>query len=244
MIEKKMLVNGQWVSAKSGEIRTIINPHDASTIARVAEGNREDAKAAIEAATTAFENEEWRRKTAAERGHLLSQIAETIRQNTEEFARLETLDTGKTLTESTWDMSDVADVFDYYARLIAEDQEQVLKAPDPDSESRLVHEPVGVCALICPWNYPLLQASWKIAPALAAGCTIVLKPSELTPLTSILFCELTQNLGIPPGVINLVLGPGESVGAELAESDQVALVSFTGGVKTGQQVMCAASSIL
>ena len=183
-----MLINGQWVSARSREIRTIINPHDASTIARVAEGNREDAKAAIEAATTAFENEEWRRKTTAERGHLLKQIADMVRQNTDEFARLETLDTGKTLTESTWDMSDVADVFDYYARLIAEDQEQVLNTPNPDSESRLVHEPVGSVPHLSV-ELPTFATSWKIAPALAAGCTIVLKPSELTPLTSILFAN-------------------------------------------------------
>ncbi|MDE0882289.1 MAG: aldehyde dehydrogenase family protein, partial [Myxococcota bacterium] len=110
--------------------------------------------------------------------------------------------------------------------------------------SRLVHEPVGVCALICPWNYPLLQASWKLAPALVAGCTVVLKPSELTPLTSLRFSELAQQAGVPAGVLNIVLGPGTTVGAELAENVAVDLVSFTGGVSTGQTIMRAASSNL
>jgi betaine-aldehyde dehydrogenase len=167
-----------------------------------------------------------------------------VREHSSELARLETLDTGKTLTESLWDMGDVADVLDYYAELGGRDNEEILASPNPDSSSRLVHEPVGVCALICPWNYPLLQASWKLAPALVAGCTVVLKPSELTPLTSLRFSELALEAGVPPGVLNTVLGPGATVGAELAENAAVDLVSFTGGVSTGQTIMRAASGNL
>jgi betaine-aldehyde dehydrogenase len=244
MTEHRMLIDGQWVAARSGATRSIINPYDASELAQVAEGDRADAQAAIDAARRAFDQGDWRGRSAADRAAVLSRLAATVRQNAPELARLETLDTGKTLTESAWDMSDVADVFDYYAELGGRDSEQSLTSPNPDSSSRLVHEPVGVCALICPWNYPLLQASWKLAPALVAGCTVVLKPSELTPLTSLRFSELAQQAGVPAGVLNTVLGPGTTVGAELAENVAVDLVSFTGGVSTGQTIMRAASGNL
>ena len=244
MMTKQMLINGDWVAARSGATRNILNPYDASVLATVSEGDRGDAQAAIKAARHAFDQGDWRRRSAAERAQVLRELAAAVRQNAEELARLETLDTGKTLTESAWDMDDVAGVFDYYAELGAQDSDQNLSSPNPDSSSTLVHEPIGVCALICPWNYPLLQASWKLAPALVAGCTVVLKPSEITPLTSLRFCELAQDIGVPAGVLNLVLGPGPTVGAELAENESVDLVSFTGGVRTGQSIMRAASGNL
>jgi betaine-aldehyde dehydrogenase len=244
MIEHRMLIDGQWVAACSGATRGIINPHDASELARVAEGDRADARAAIEAARRAFDQGDWRRRSAADRAAVLIRLAAAVREHATELARLETLDTGKTLTESAWDMSDVADVLDYYAELGGCDNEETLASPNPDSSSRLVREPVGVCAQICPWNYPLLQASWKLAPALVAGCTVVLKPSELTPLTSLRFSQLAQEVGVPAGVVNIVLGPGATVGAELAENSAVDLVSFTGGVSTGQTIMRAASGNL
>lgn len=244
MTTQHMLIDGKWVAAQSGATRTIINPHDASAVATVAEGDRTDAQAAINAARRAFDEGDWRTQSNAYRADIVRKLAAAVRDNADELARLETLDTGKTLTESAWDMSDIADVFDYYAQLGAQDSDQILKSPNPNSSSTLVHEPIGVCALICPWNYPLLQASWKLAPALVAGCTVVLKPSELTPLTSLRFCELAQAAGVPAGVLNLVLGPGATVGAQMAENESVDLVSFTGGVNTGQTIMRAAAGNL
>ena len=244
MTADRMYIEGRWRPAASGARRTVINPHDGSDIAQVAEGDRVDADVAVEAARRAFDEGDWPRLSASERVDAVRRLANAVRAHADELARLETLDTGKTLTESEWDMADVAGVFDYYADLGSLDAAETLPSPNPDSTSRLVREPIGVCAQICPWNYPLLQASWKLAPALVAGCTVVLKPSELTPLTTLRLTELAHEVGFPAGVINTVLGPGPTVGAQLAESPAVDLVSFTGGVRTGQTIMEAASGNL
>jgi len=239
-----MYMDGQWVPAVSGATRVVNNPHDGTELAQVADGDRPDAQAAIQSARRAFDQGDWPRLPAPERAAALVRLAAAVREHAAELAELETLDTGKTLAESEWDMDDVAGVFDYYAELGGRENEEKLTSPNPDSTSRLVREPVGVCAQICPWNYPLLQASWKLAPALVAGCTVVLKPSELTPLTTLRLTGLAHDVGFPAGVINTVLGPGTTVGAELAESPEVDLVSFTGGVTTGQTIMQAASGNL
>ena len=138
-------------------------------------------------------------------------------------------------------MDDIAGVFRYFAGLADKDGGEVIESPIPNSQSKVVREPVGVCGQITPWNYPLLQAAWKIAPALATGNTIVIKPSEITPLTTIKVTELMDEVGFPAGVVNLVLGEGATVGNELAESKDVDLISFTGGVVTGKKIMQAAS---
>ena len=240
----RLYIDGAWFDAASGETRSIINPFDGSEIARVAEGDQADARAAIISARRAFDNGPWSQTTGAERADLLVALADAIAANREELARLETTDTGKTTEESRWDMDDVAAVFNYYAGLAREEAPEVLEAPDPNGKSIAVREPVGVCGLILPWNYPLLQASWKLAPALAAGCTVVMKPSELTPLTTLRLTELCDELGFPNGVINTVLGPGATVGAELAENHGVDLLSFTGGSQTGRTIMGAAAGNL
>lgn len=238
---KYMYINGAWVNAASEKVRDIINPFNQEVIAQVAEGDAEDAKLAIAAAREAFDNGEWSDTPGAERGQKVYRIAELIERDKEELAELETLDTGKTLEESRADMEDIAGVFRYFAGLADKDGGEVIESPIPDSQSKVVREPVGVCGQITPWNYPLLQAAWKIAPALAAGNTIVLKPSEITPLTTLKVTELMEETGFPKGVVNLVMGPGATVGNELAESHDVDLISFTGGIETGKRIMQTAS---
>lgn len=241
MSDKRMYINGEWVEAKSGNTRSILNPFNQETIATAAEGSREDSQAAVQAAREAFDNGEWANTPAAERGMLVQKIADFIKRDNEEMAELETLDTGKTMVESRADMDDIAGVFQYFAGLADKNGGEVIASPLPDSESRVVKEPVGVCGQITPWNYPLLQAAWKIAPALAAGNTIVVKPSEITPLTTVKVFELMEEAGFPKGAANLVLGPGATVGAELSENVDVDLISFTGGIETGKKIMQAAS---
>ncbi|WP_218188313.1 aldehyde dehydrogenase family protein, partial [Desulfosarcina cetonica] len=183
----------------------------------------------------------WPNTPAVERASLIGRLADLVEREHDELARLESLDTGKTVVESRWDMDDIAGIFRYFAGLADKDGGEVIASPHPETTSLLVREPVGVCGQISPWNYPLLQASWKMAPALAAGCTIVMKPSEITPLTTIKIAELAHEAGFPTGVVNLVLGPGVEVGAELAENPDVDLVSFTGGIATGKTIMRAAA---
>ncbi|MFD2655233.1 betaine-aldehyde dehydrogenase [Gracilibacillus thailandensis] len=238
---KKMFINGEWNEARTGESRSIINPFNQEIIATVAEGNAEDAKLAISAAREAFDHGDWRHTPANERGKKVLQIAELIERDSEELAELESLDTGKTIEESRADMADIAEVFRYFAGLADKDGGEIIDSPIPNSQSKVVREPVGVCGQITPWNYPLLQAAWKIAPALAAGNTIVVKPSEITPLTTIKVTELMEEVGFPDGVVNLVLGKGATVGNELAESHDVDLISFTGGIDTGKKIMQTAS---
>ena len=241
MVNTTFYINGQWMAALEGATRTIINPATEESIAKVAEGDRSDARRAIGAAREAFDNGPWPRTSPTERGRLVHELGRLISHHREELARLESLDTGKTVEESRWDMDDIAGIFTYYGGLADKMDGEVINAPLPDATSMVVREPIGVCGQILPWNYPLLQASWKMAPALAAGCTLVMKPSEITPLTTIKVTELAAQVGFPPGVVNLVLGPGDSVGAELAESQEVDLISFTGGIETGKKIIRAAS---
>ncbi|MFI6869400.1 aldehyde dehydrogenase family protein [Nocardia sp. NPDC050406] len=231
-----LYIDGRWRAAASGETREIRCPADNSVVGVVAEAGAADTEAAIAAARTAFDSGPWRRTSAAERGDLLLRVADTIDARRDEFVRAETLDTGKRPYESDIDMSDIAHCFRYFGKLAAEDAGRVVDAGSPDVDSRIVYEPVGVCGLITPWNYPLLQAAWKIAPALAAGNTFVLKPSELTPHTSILMLSVLHDLGVPPGVANLVLGAGATAGAPLSAHPDVDLVSFTGGLATGKVI--------
>ena len=239
--DSRMYIGGQWRDASSGQVREIINPFNQAVIATVAEGDRSDAKAAIAVARQAFDDGRWAGLPATERSTYLYKLADMIERDRQQLAKLESLDTGKTVTESLWDMDDIAGIFRYYAGLADKDGGQIINSPLAGTESKVVREPVGVCGQISPWNYPLLQAVWKLAPALAAGCTIVMKPSEITPLTTLRVTELIIDAGIPAGVVNTVLGPGASVGAELAENHDVDLISFTGGIATGKKIIQAAS---
>jgi betaine-aldehyde dehydrogenase len=237
-----IFIGGRWTSAMSGDRREIRCPADGSLVGEVDEAGPEDVAAAIAAARAAFDSGEWSGTPAEERGRLLDRVADLLSRDKSAVAGAESRDTGKRLVESEYDIDDVVKVFRHYARVAAEDAGRVVDAGRADVVSRVVHEPVGVCALITPWNYPLLQTAWKVAPALAAGNTFVLKPSELTPHTAVHLMRLLQEAGLPDGVANLVLGAGPQAGAPLADDPRVDLVSFTGGLATGKQIMAAASA--
>lgn len=236
-----LFIGGRWRDAADGETREIHCPADGSHVVTVPEGHADDAVAAVAAARAAFDDGPWPRTPAPERAALLHRLADRLETEKEEVARLESLDTGKRLVESRIDVDDIVAVFRHFASLAQADAGRVVDTGVPDVASRVVHEPVGVCALITPWNYPLLQTSWKVAPALAAGNTFVLKPSELTPSTAMWLMQALVEVGLPDGVANLVLGAGDRVGPTLTEAPEVDLVSFTGGVVTGRRIMAAAA---
>ena len=236
-----LFIDGSWVSAAAGGTREIRCPADQSLVAVVDEAAEADTIAAIAAARRAFDAGDWPATPFTERAALLLRVADALEANAAEIARAESLDTGKRLVESEYDVIDVAKCFRYFAGL-AGSGGRVVDTGTSGAISRIVQEPVGVCGLITPWNYPLLQASWKIAPALAAGNTFILKPSELTPSTSIILMRLLEECGLPPGVGNLILGAGATAGAPLAEHRDVDLVSFTGGLATGRRVMASAAA--
>jgi betaine-aldehyde dehydrogenase len=234
--EPDLWIGGQWRHASNGGTRQIINPANGSVAAVVDEATAEDAAAAVAAARKAFDDGAWPATPVAERAALLDRIAELLQRDKESLASLETRDTGKTLTESRIDIDDVTSVFRYYSRLAGVESDRLVDVGDPAVISRVVREPIGVCVLIAPWNYPLLQMSWKIAPALAAGCTMVAKPSEVTPLTTIAFTHLLEEAGVPASVVNLVQGSGATLGAALTDTAAVDFISFTGGVATGRTI--------
>lgn len=236
-----LYVDGRWRSAAAGGRREIRCPADGNLVAEVDEATAEDTDAAIAAAHRAFHDGPWPHTPARERGDLLLRVADLLVRDRDAVARMESLDTGKRLVESEYDVDDIVSVFRYYGRVAAEEAGRVVDTGNPDVVSRIVHEPIGVCGLIAPWNYPLLQVSWKVAPCLAAGNTFVLKPSELTPHSSLHLMRLLEEAGLPPGAGNLVLGAGPDAGAPLSEDPRVDLVSFTGGLATGRRIMTAAA---
>jgi betaine-aldehyde dehydrogenase len=239
---RNLYIAGKWCAATDGGTAQTINPFDATVLETLAEAGPADVDAAVAAAREAFEGP-WRKSTVTERIALLSTIADLLQRDREELARIESLDTGKTLNEARFDVDDSTAVFRYYAGLSASSLSagRVVDPGRANVVSRIVHEPVGVCALITPWNYPLLQVSWKLAPALAAGNTAVVKPSEVTPLSTVALVSLTEEAGVPAGVVNLVLGTGAVAGAALVEHPGVDLISFTGGLATGERIMAAAA---
>lgn len=238
---KTLFVDGIWRSASDNSTREIRSPHDGSLVVTVSEGSAQDASDAIASARMVFDSGEFSSWSWAERSALVARIADLLERDAEKIALLESNDTGKRLIEARYDIADVISVFRYYAGLGLSQHDRVVHIGDERIDSRITTEPVGVCALIGPWNYPLLQASWKVAPALVAGCTFILKPSELTPSSAIHLLRLIDEAGAPKGVANLVLGAGAAVGAPLTSDARVDLVSFTGGLTTGRAIMAAAS---
>jgi betaine-aldehyde dehydrogenase len=235
-----LFIAGVWQAPQEARYRDVINPATEDVLAQVAVAGAIDAQRAISAARVAFDCGPWPTMAVTERAQLMQRIAGLIEQDAANLAHLETLNAGKTLVESLGDIGNVVATFRYYAALLETESASVNSHAPAHVISFNQREPVGVCALIAPWNYPLLQAVWKIAPALAAGNTVVLKPSSLTPLTAHRLTELLVKAGLPDGVFNLLCGPGD-VGELLAASPDVDLVSLTGGAGAGGKVMRAAT---
>lgn len=238
-----MFINGEWTASQSGQTRDIVNPANGNVIAIAAEGDEKDAERAIAAAKAAFYEGGWWGTPAAERARLLFKTADLLEANKDEFVRMETLNNGKPLRESVFDVNDAIACFRYYAGLATKPHGQSYEVSDP-MQAVVVREPIGVCGQIIPWNYPLLMAAWKLAPALAAGNTVVFKPSEITPLSAVHLFAIFEEAGFPAGVVNLVLGTGATVGHTLAAHDDVDKIAFTGGTATGRKIMQAATGNL
>lgn len=237
----EMLVGGKWVKARSGATREIRDPASGELVASVPESGKEDILLAIDAAREAFDKGPWRKTTALDRGKMLFKIADAIRADAKKLAELEVRNCGKPLAEAEFDIADAANCFEFYGGLATKIHGETMQVP-ANSLSFVVREPIGVCGQIIPWNYPLLMAAWKLAPALAAGNTCILKPSELTPLTALELAGIFDRLELPVGVVNVVTGPGAGAGEELAANSKVDKVAFTGGTVTGRKVMSAATS--
>jgi betaine-aldehyde dehydrogenase len=239
-----LFIDGEWTSPASGATSDVINPSDATVVQQVDVADDADVQRAIGAARRAFDETDWPRSPVRDRVALLNRTADLLERDRDNVARAETLNTGKALRESCLDVDDVIGVFRYYAGLADKETGRLVATPGKDAVSKIVYEPIGVCGLIGPWNYPLLQISWKVAPALAAGDTMVIKPASYTPLTTILLVELLEEAGAPAGVVNLVLGPGERVGEALAASPDVDLISLTGGIEAGRRLIVASAGNL
>ena len=243
-MREALFVGGRWIAPAKGGSFPVIDPATEKVIHHAPAATAEDIDKAVNAARAAFDEGPWPRLAGSERGRYLRAIADAIRARKNELARLEVLDNGKPLPEADWDVADAAGCFDFYAAL-AEELEakpsEPIVLPDARFTSKAVREPLGVAGAIIPWNYPLLMAAWKVAPALAAGCTMVLKPSELTPLTALELGAMAEDIGLPPGVLNIVTGFGAEAGQPLSDHPGVDKLAFTGSVPTGSKIMAAAA---
>jgi len=235
-----MFIGGKWAEPTSGKFAPILDPATNRPIAEVATGGKDDIDAAVHAARTAFENPEWRGIDPSKRGRLLFQLGQAIRDRFEDLSRIESQNVGKPIREAKGDVAYVYKLFEYYAGLADKIQGDTIPVPGQRLDYT-VREPVGVTGHIAPWNYPLVLACRGIAPALAAGNTVVLKPASLTPLSALKVAELAAAVGFPPGVFNIVTGPGSSAGAALAGHPDVDSMTFTGSTETGKQIMQLAS---
>src|ERR1700728_2779632 len=244
---KRLLIDGKWVAAASEKTFEVKNPATGATIARVAEGDKADIDLAVRAARRAFESGPWPAMTASERGKLVWRIRHLISEYTEELAELESLDNGKPMAVArAADVPLSADIFQYMAGWCTKIEGKtiplsVLYTPGVQYHSYTRPEPIGVVGQIIPWNFPLLMAAWKLAPALATGCTVELKVAEETPLSALRLGEIMQEAGLPNGVVNIVTGFGETAGAALAGHPGVDKVAFTGSTEVGKLIVQAAA---
>lgn len=233
----KMLIGGQWVEAASGKTFETMNPSTGEVLARVAEGDSEDVNRAVATARKAFENGPWPKLTPSQRGRLLLKLADLIEQNAEELAQLETLDNGKPIKYARGgDVPLTADHFRYFAGWATKIEGETIPVSIPNMFTYTLREPLGVVGQIIPWNFPLQMASWKLAPALACGNTVILKPAEQTPLTALRLGELICEAGFPDGVVNIIPGFGETAGAALVAHPDVDKIAFTGSTEVGKKI--------
>ena len=240
---KKLLINNEWRDASTGKTMEVVNPATEEVVATVASADRSDVDAAVSAARAAF-NGPWSTLSARERGRLVSRLADRLMERADEVARLETLHNGKPIFESRQiEIPAAAECFEYYAGWA----DKVMGETIPVKGNYLTYtlrEPLGVVAAIVPWNFPLLLAAWKVAPALACGNTVVLKPASQTPLTALALGEIAIEVGLPPGVLNIVTGPGSSVGQAIVEHPGIDKIAFTGDTSTGKSIMKSAADTL
>ena len=239
----KMYINGEFVESHSGGFFPVYDPSTEEVIAEVPEAGEKDVDRAVAAAKAAFNSGAWPQTTAQDRGRFLFRLAERIRKEAAHLAELECRNSGKPIVEAEYDIADAATCFEYYGGMATKVLGHVNPVPD-NALSLSLREPIGVCAQIIPWNYPLLMAAWKLAPAIAAGCTCVLKPAEQTPLTALEFAGYFSDAGLPPGVVNIITGFGEGAGAPLVKHPDVSKVAFTGSGAVGKAIVKMAADTL
>jgi betaine-aldehyde dehydrogenase len=238
-----LYINGEFVAPAASATLDVIDPSTTEVIARVPDAGAADVARAVQAARAAFDEGPWKDTTAQDRGRVLFRRAEIVRARAAELAELETRNTGKPIVEAEFDIADVATCFEYYGGLATKIHGDVIPVPD-NAMSLALREPVGVAGQIIPWNYPLTMAAWKLAPAICAGCTTVLKPAEQTPLTVLELASSFADAGLPPGVVNIVTGAGETAGAAIVEHAGVDKIAFTGSAEVGKTIMRAAAATL
>ena len=241
---QKMFIDGSWVEGSGGKSAPTYNPANGEILAMMTEGTEEDVKKAVAAAKKSFyETREWRDMDVQVRSDMILKIADAIEAEKDVFAKLDYLDLGKPLREAEADVDDAIHCFRYYAGAMKTPCGGYYEVNEGFGKMHTytIHEPVGVCGLITPWNYPLLMGVWKLAPALAAGNSVVFKPSSNCVLSSVHLFEIFEKVGLPKGCANLVLGPGSVVGNTLAESEDVDMITFTGSTEVGQSIMRAAA---
>src|SRR5699024_2119420 len=239
----KLYINGEWVDSSNQIKEDILNPANQEIIAKAPKATKGETKEAIKAAKSMFERGDWSESSPPERSKVLLQIADRMDENLDELIALEAKNNGKTKHEAESDVLESVGTFRYYASLLNNSSGQVYEVDD-DLQTMIIKEPMGVAGLIVPWNFPLLMSVWKIAPALAAGNSIILKPAEITPMTAVKLFELIDQTDLPKGVAQLLMGQGPVVGQTLAENRHVDMVSFTGSTQVGRSIMQAATTNL
>jgi acyl-CoA reductase-like NAD-dependent aldehyde dehydrogenase len=237
----QLLIGKEWSDAENGAAYSNVNPATGSAIADVASASRADVDRAVKAARTAFESGKWATMAASRRAKIIYKIAQLIAERTNDLALLEVRDNGKPLATAKGELGAIVDCFEFYAGAATKNYGDSLPAPMPGYFAYTVREPVGVVGAIIPWNFPLLLASWKVAPALAAGCTVVLKPAPSTPLTAIELGKIALEAGLPEGVLNILTGPGPDLGQAIVEHPGIDKIAFTGSTATGKRVAATAA---
>jgi len=243
-MRSELYIDGKWRRSSDGGTFDVVNPATEEVIHKVAAATAQDVDVAVKSARRAFDKDGWPKLSGAQRAKYLRAIAQGIRARQAEIARLEVIDNGKPFPEADWDVADAAGCFDYYAGLAEQldsRPEEPIALADARFTSKAIKEPIGVAGAIIPWNYPLLMAAWKVAPALAAGCTVVLKPAEVTSLTALELAAIADDVGLPAGVLNIVTGAGSVAGQAIIDHREVDKLAFTGSGPVGSKIMAAAA---